>query len=75
MSLVFKARRHLLFVVTHSSLFKNLYFRDVDKMAQVADTAPIFIDAAEDSWVPGGPIGGQTNLSIRNEHLQYILTW
>lgn len=44
-------------------------------MAQVADTAPIFVDAAEDSWVPGGPIGGQTNLSIRNEHLQYILTW
>lgn len=50
-------------------------YRDVDKMAAVAGTAPIFIDAAEDSWIPGGPIGGQTNLSIRNEHLQYILTW
>lgn len=50
-------------------------YRDVDKMAEVAGTAPIFIDAAEDSWIPGGPIGGQTNLSIRNEHMQYIITW
>lgn len=23
----------------------------------------------------GGPIGGQTRLQIRNEHMQYILTW
>ncbi|KAJ1523621.1 hypothetical protein ONE63_001464 [Megalurothrips usitatus] len=50
-------------------------YRDVDKMAEAAGTAPIFIDAAEDSWIPGGPIGGQTNLSIRNEHMQYIVTW
>jgi len=25
--------------------------------------------------VPGGPIGGQTNIQLRNEHLSYILTW
>lgn len=36
-----------------------------------------------DSWtasllgtsVPGGPIGGQTNVQLRNEHLSYIVTW
>ena len=56
-------------------MLRSSLHRDVDKMAQVADTAPIFIDAGEDSWIPGGPIGGQTNLSIRNEHMQYIITW
>ena len=25
--------------------------------------------------VPGGPIGGQTNVQLRNEHTSYILTW
>ena len=25
--------------------------------------------------VPGGPIGGQTRVTLRNEHLQYIFTW
>jgi len=27
------------------------------------------------STVPGGPIGGQTRVYLRNEHLQYIITW
>ncbi|XP_034233053.1 surfeit locus protein 1 [Thrips palmi] len=63
------------FMVKNSPERNVWVYRDVDKMAQIADTAPIFIDAGEDSWIPGGPIGGQTNLSIRNEHLQYILTW
>lgn len=27
------------------------------------------------STVPGGPIGGQTRVSLRNEHMQYIITW
>ncbi|KAJ6651837.1 hypothetical protein lerEdw1_016433 [Lerista edwardsae] len=29
----------------------------------------------KESTVPGGPIGGQTRVSLRNEHLQYIITW
>lgn len=28
-----------------------------------------------ESTVPGGPIGGQTRVTLRNEHLQYIITW
>ena len=28
-----------------------------------------------DSTIAGGPIGGQTNVTVRNEHLSYIITW
>lgn len=28
-----------------------------------------------ESTVPGGPIGGQTRVTLRNEHMQYIITW
>ena len=27
------------------------------------------------STIPGGPKGGQTRVYLRNEHLQYIITW
>lgn len=27
------------------------------------------------STIPGGPIGGQTRVTLRNEHMQYIITW
>ncbi|KAF8773765.1 Surfeit locus protein 1 like protein [Argiope bruennichi] len=54
---------------------RNFFFRDVPKMAQLTGAAPIFIDADESSTVPGGPVGGQTKITFRNEHLSYILTW
>ena len=44
-------------------------------MAEVLNTAPVFIDADANSTVPGGPIGGQTRVSLRNEHMSYIITW
>ena len=47
--------------------------RDLDKMAQEGGTAPVYIDAL--GTVEGGPIGGQTRVSIRNEHMSYIVTW
>ena len=50
-------------------------YRDVETMAQVANVAPIFIDADYASTVDGGPIGGQTLVTLRNEHGQYIITW
>ncbi|KAG5896343.1 hypothetical protein JTB14_005823 [Gonioctena quinquepunctata] len=54
----------------------NVYFyRDLEQMASVAGTAPIFLDATNDFDIPGGPVGGQTRISLRNEHLSYILTW
>lgn len=51
------------------------FSRDVEGMAKFADCRPVFIDASVESTVKGGPIGGQTRASLRNEHLSYIITW
>ncbi|XP_048368319.1 surfeit locus protein 1 isoform X2 [Sphaerodactylus townsendi] len=51
------------------------YYRDLEAMARVTGAEPIFIDADYKSTVPGGPIGGQTRVTLRNEHMQYIITW
>lgn len=36
---------------------------------------PYFVDAKYETTIRGGPIGGQTTVSLRNEHLSYIFTW
>lgn len=55
---------------------KNQWFsRDVDAMAERTGSLPILVDADSASTVHGGPIGGQTRVYLRNEHLQYIITW
>uniref|UniRef100_A0A8C5R7R5 SURF1-like protein n=1 Tax=Leptobrachium leishanense TaxID=445787 RepID=A0A8C5R7R5_9ANUR len=51
------------------------YYRDLEAMARVTGAEPILIDADLASTVPGGPIGGQTRVTLRNEHMQYIFTW
>lgn len=51
------------------------FYRDLPHMANVAGTEPVFLDATAGTTVPGGPVGGQTRVSLRNEHLSYILTW
>ncbi|KAL8174627.1 UNVERIFIED_CONTAM: Surfeit locus protein 1 [Gekko kuhli] len=51
------------------------HYRDLEAMARVTGAEPIFIDADYKSTVPGGPIGGQTRVTLRNEHMQYIITW
>uniref|UniRef100_A0A8D0HJ04 SURF1-like protein n=1 Tax=Sphenodon punctatus TaxID=8508 RepID=A0A8D0HJ04_SPHPU len=51
------------------------YYRDLEAMARLTEAEPILIDADFKSTVPGGPIGGQTRVSLRNEHMQYIITW
>ncbi|KAM6985900.1 surfeit locus protein 1 [Aplochiton taeniatus] len=51
------------------------HFRDLEAMAQVSGAETIFIDADLASTIPGGPIGGQTRVTLRNEHIQYIMTW
>ncbi|XP_046545941.1 surfeit locus protein 1-like [Haliotis rubra] len=50
-------------------------YRSVTEMSQAAGTAPVFIDADRYSTVNGGPIGGQTRVTLRNEHMSYIITW
>jgi len=48
-------------------------FRDVNTMSSMLSTAPVFVDAVE--TFPGGPQGEQTRVSMRNEHMSYIMTW
>lgn len=49
--------------------------RNIDEMADIVGTSKIFIDADFSSTVPGGPTGGQTQVTLRNEHSTYIITW
>lgn len=51
------------------------FYRDLEAMAKVTGSEEIFIDAVLESTIPGGPIGGQTRVTLRNEHMQYIITW
>lgn len=44
-------------------------------MAKLVNSKPILIDAVVECSIDGGPIGGQTNISLRNEHVSYIITW
>lgn len=50
-------------------------WRDVVSMAQCLGTTPVMIDADATTTLHGGPIGGQTRITLRNDHLQYVFTW
>lgn len=51
-------------------------YRDISKMCALTGSDPYFIDAKYDPNLrDGGPIGGQTRVTLRNEHLSYIITW
>ncbi|XGW09013.1 hypothetical protein V3C99_011375 [Haemonchus contortus] len=51
------------------------FYKDFDQMARQYGTAPIYLEAVYESTIPGGPIGGQSNVTVRNDHLQYLITW
>ncbi|XP_031828672.1 surfeit locus protein 1 isoform X2 [Nomia melanderi] len=51
------------------------YYRDVNAMAEKAETAPIYIEMTRNKDSHTYPIGGQTQVVLRNEHLSYIITW
>lgn len=57
----------------------NIYlYRDLNRMCKETGSEPIFIDATNASTVSktgDSPIGGQTRITLRNEHLSYIITW
>ncbi|XP_019937570.2 surfeit locus protein 1 [Paralichthys olivaceus] len=62
--------------VPNNDMEKNRWhYRDLEAMSRVTGAEPIFIDADYGSTIPGGPIGGQTRVTLRNEHMQYIVTW
>lgn len=51
------------------------HFRDLDAMAKVTEAEPVYIELLAEYGTPHGPVGGQTKVSLRNEHLSYIITW
>ncbi|XP_075869936.1 surfeit locus protein 1 [Nelusetta ayraudi] len=51
------------------------HYRDLEAMSYVTGAEPVLIDAVFECTIPGGPIGGQTRVTLRNEHMQYIVTW
>lgn len=53
----------------------HFLFRDIRTMSELTGAEPYFLDATAETTVPGGPIGGQTRIQMRNEHLSYIITW
>lgn len=44
-------------------------------MARITGADPYWLDATSESTIKGGPIGGQTRVTLRNEHMSYIVTW
>ena len=69
------------FVPDSDSETRTFFWRDLDGIAggltleEHVSLLPFFIDAgAETPWGPY-PIGGQTQVTITNNHLQYAITW
>lgn len=50
-------------------------YRDLNSMAKLAGTEPVYLDLIASDGAPGGPIAGQTRVTLRNEHLSYVVTW
>eukprot|EP00088_Acartia_fossae_P023868 TRINITY_DN2484_c0_g1_i8.p1 TRINITY_DN2484_c0_g1~~TRINITY_DN2484_c0_g1_i8.p1 ORF type:complete len:289 (+),score=24.53 TRINITY_DN2484_c0_g1_i8:41-907(+) len=67
-------------MVPKNQVEKDTWFsRDIGALASRLHTQKIFLDLDLQSSVyaaeRGGPIGGQTRISLRNDHVQYMLTW
>ncbi|XP_007549018.1 surfeit locus protein 1-like [Poecilia formosa] len=63
------------FVPNNDEEKNRWHYRDLEAMSRITGAAPILIDADFKSTIPGGPVGGQTRVTLRNEHMQYIVTW
>ncbi|XP_055909550.1 SURF1-like protein [Eupeodes corollae] len=50
-------------------------YRDLPRMCAQTGASPYILDADYASTIANGPIGGQTRVTLRNEHLSYIVTW
>ncbi|MDZ4736575.1 MAG: SURF1 family protein [Rhodospirillaceae bacterium] len=55
------------------------YWMDLPAMREAAGLAPngppLYLEAIATDLPGGFPIGGQTRLELRNDHLQYAVTW
>lgn len=51
-------------------------YRDLPRMCASTAAAPVFLDAVYDAkGAHNAPIGGQTRVTLRNDHLSYLVTW
>lgn len=52
-------------------------YKDLNQMADLCEAAPILVDAVYHSSDENehGPIGGQTNINLKNDHFSYMLQW
>jgi surfeit locus 1 family protein len=53
--------------------------RDVAALARRLVTRPVLLDldlaSSRTAAGRGGPVGGQTRVALRNDHVQYMMTW
>ncbi|CDW61186.1 SURF1 domain containing protein [Trichuris trichiura] len=63
------------FVMKNDPVRNMWFYRDVNAMAALHNTAPVYLEADAVSTVDGGPLGGQTNVQIPDNHTAYIVTW
>ncbi|KAL3990171.1 SURF1 family protein [Acanthocheilonema viteae] len=55
---------------------KDLWFyTNIEEMAKKRGTLPVLVDACYESSIEGGPIGGQTRVTHRNDHMMYACFW
>lgn len=66
------------FVPSNEPARNEWFVRDVGELAQtlgLTRVAPFYVDADSNPKVGGWPKGGQTQLTLKNDHLQYAITW
>lgn len=66
------------FVPDNDPVKNTWYFVDVPAMAKTAglELRPGYYIVGDDAALPGGyPKGGQWRLDLRNDHLEYAITW
>jgi surfeit locus 1 family protein len=72
------AQRQGWFTRDNNAAVNMWYFVDTPAMAAATGlprVKPFYLEAAK-AQIPGGyPLGGQTRLQLRNDHLQYAIIW
>jgi surfeit locus 1 family protein len=66
------------FVPDNDPAKNEWYYLDLAAMARAAgvpDALPFYVEAGPAPNPGGYPLGGQANTELRNEHLQYAITW
>eukprot|EP00039_Didymoeca_costata_P007982 m.106770 g.106770 ORF g.106770 m.106770 type:complete len:288 (-) comp13901_c0_seq3:258-1121(-) len=64
------------FVPDNNPELNRWHWLDLPELAKKLDTCEVIVEVTAESTPKSGyPYGGQTQINIRNEHMQYIFTW